>query len=79
MQVPEYIEAERVHAQRLAHLDTVFPVRFRNAGIVHLGRLDYKRLAVQQEGALPHFKLVVFLRRDAVGSTEGEEERKSES
>ena len=56
--IPEHIQAQRVHAQCLAHLDAVFPVGTRNAGIMHLGSLDDKRLAIEQESIVANHELV---------------------
>ena len=50
MEVPEDIDAEGVHTQRLTHLDAVLPVRTGDAGVVHFGCLHHEGLAIEQEG-----------------------------
>ena len=54
--VPEDVDAHGIHAQCLAHLDAVFPVGTRNAGIVNLGRLHDERLSVEQKGLVARGK-----------------------
>jgi len=54
MDVPENVDAYGIHAQRLAHLDAVLPIRTRDARIVNLGCLHHERLSVQQEGLVAH-------------------------
>jgi hypothetical protein len=54
MEVPEDIDAEGVHAQRLTHLDTVLPVWTRDAGVVHFGCLHHERLTIEQEGLVTY-------------------------
>ena len=49
MDVPENVDADGVHAQRLAHADAMLPVGARDAGIVNLGGLHDEGLAVEQE------------------------------
>ena len=53
MEVPEYVQANRIHAQRLALLDAVFPVSTGNARVMQFGSLYHKRLSVEQESPLP--------------------------
>jgi hypothetical protein len=45
--IPEHIEADGVHAQRLAHLDAMFPVGAGDARIVEFGSFHHKRFAVE--------------------------------
>ena len=52
--VPEHIDTEGVHAQGLTELDAMFPIRARDAGVMHLSSLHDKRLAVEQEGFVAH-------------------------
>ena len=52
MDVPENIKANGVHAECLAHLDALFPIGTRDAGIMKLGSFDHKGLAIQQECVL---------------------------
>ncbi len=52
--VPEDVDAECVHAQRLAHLDALLPVGSRDAGVVYFGGLDDEGLAVEQECLVAH-------------------------
>ena len=47
--IPEHIDTEGVHAQRLTHLDAMFPIRTGNTGIMHLGCLYQERFAIQEE------------------------------
>ena len=54
MDVPENVDADGIHAQRLAHLDAVLPIRARDARIVNLCRLYHERLSIQQEGLVAH-------------------------
>ena len=46
MDIPEYIDAEGVHAKRLTHLDAMLPVRTRDTRIMHFSCLYDKRFAV---------------------------------
>ena len=54
MNVPENVDADGIHAQRLAHLDAMLPIGTRDARIVNLGRLHHERLSVQQKGLVAH-------------------------
>ena len=56
MDVPEHVEAQRVHAQRLAHLNAMLPVGARNTRVVHFGSLHHKGLSVQKECLVAHGK-----------------------
>ena len=56
MNVPEHIEAQRIHAECLTHLDTMFPIGTRDAWIMYFGSLHDERLAIEQEGSLSGFK-----------------------
>ena len=48
--VPEDVDAQRVHAESLAHLDALFPVGTGNTGVMDFGSLHHEGLAVEQEG-----------------------------
>ena len=52
MDVPENIKAQRVHAECLAHLDTMFPIGTGDARIMNLSSLDNKWFAIEEEGSL---------------------------
>ena len=54
MNVPENVDADGIHAQRLAHLDAVLPIGAWDTRIVNLGRFHHERLSVQQEGLVAH-------------------------
>ena len=54
MDVPENIDTDGIHSQRLAHLDAVLPIGTWDARIVNLGSLHHERLSVQQEGLVAH-------------------------
>jgi hypothetical protein len=58
MDIPKYIKTNRIHPQCLTHLDTMLPVRSRNTGIMQLGSLNRKRLAIQKESALPDCEIL---------------------
>ena len=59
MDVPEHVEAERIHAERFAHLDALLPIRTGDAGIVHLGGLDDERLSIEQKAAFAYGETIV--------------------
>ena len=54
--VPEHVEAEGVHAKRLAHFYAVLPVGARYARVVHFGSFHDKRLSVEEECAFACFE-----------------------
>ena len=56
--VPEDVDADRVHAQRLAHLYAMLPIRARDARIMHFGRLHDERLSVQEESLVANGEVV---------------------
>ena len=47
--IPEDVDADRVHTQRLAHLDAVFPVFAGDAGVVYFSGLHGEAVAVEQK------------------------------
>ena len=47
--VPEDVDTDGVHTQRLAHLDAVFPVFAGDAGVVYFGGLHGEAVAVEQK------------------------------
>ena len=55
--IPEDINTNSVHSQRLTHLNTMIPIGLRNTGIVQFGSFYYERLPVQQESILACLKL----------------------
>ena len=74
VEVPEDVDAQRVHTEGLAHLYALFPVLARDAGIVHLGSLHDKGFVVEQEGLVAHAE-----RTGLVGSAQGSCQAASES
>ena len=52
--IPEYVEADGVHAQRFAHLDAVLPVGTGNAGVVEFGGFHDEGFAIEQEGLVAY-------------------------
>jgi len=61
MDIPENIEADSVHTQSLAHLDTMFPIGLGNTRIMNLGGLYHKGFAVEQESAFAHLECLGLL------------------
>ena len=49
MDVPEDIDADRIHSQRLAHLDAVLPVGTRDTRIMNLSSFHRERFAIEQK------------------------------
>ena len=60
MDIPERIDTDRVHAECLAHLNTMLPVFGGDTGVMYLRRLNHKWFAIQQEGSLPNRKIVLL-------------------
>lgn len=56
MDIPERIDTDRIHAECLAHLNTMLPVFGGDTGVMYLRRLNHKWFAIQQEGSLPDRK-----------------------
>ncbi len=54
--IPERVQTHRIHAQGLAHLDALVPVLAGYTGVVELGSLYHKGLAVEQECAVAGLK-----------------------
>ena len=50
--VPEDVDADGVHSQSLAHLNSVFPVLARDSRIVNLSRVNNKWLTIEQKCVL---------------------------
>ena len=59
VQVPEYVDADGIHAESLAHLDAVLPILTRNTWIMNLRRLNHKWLSVKKEGLVACHKRVL--------------------
>ena len=60
MYVPEDVEADGVHAKRLAHLNAVLPVFAWNTWVVQLSCLNNKWLAIQEECLVANSKVAAF-------------------
>lgn len=73
MGVPEDVDADGVHAERLAHLDAVFPVFARDTRIMQFGGFHHKGRAVKQKGLVADFE-GVLLRRCVGQSRHAEQE-----
>ena len=54
--IPEYIQAQSIHSQSLAHFYSVFPIWSWNSRIMNFGCFDNKRLAVHQKCSFSNFK-----------------------
>ena len=63
MNVPKDIEADGVHAERLAHFDSVFPVGSRDARVVKFRGFDDERFAVHEERSFADGEVVCAFRR----------------
>ena len=59
VQVPEYVDADGIHAESLAHLDAVLPILTRNTWIMNLRRLNHKWLSVKKESLVACHKRVL--------------------
>ena len=71
MDVPEGIDTDGVHPQRLAHLDAVFPVFSRDTGVVDFCRFDQERFSVEQELLVSDFKGLRFSFRGSAAGQHG--------
>jgi hypothetical protein len=56
MDVPEDVDADGVHTQRLAHLDAMFPIFAGDTGVVYFGSLHCERVAVEKKLLVTNLK-----------------------
>ena len=54
MDVPEHVQAQRVHAECFCTFDALFPVGARYAGVMYFGGFHHEWFTVEQERALAH-------------------------
>jgi hypothetical protein len=54
--VPEDVDADGVHTQRLAHLDAMFPIFAGDTGVVYFGSLHSERVAVEKKLLVTNLK-----------------------
>ena len=56
--IPENINANRIHSQCFAHLYAMTPVSLWDTGVMQLRRLHYKWVSIKQECVLARLKFV---------------------
>jgi hypothetical protein len=58
--IPKNIEAQRIHTQRLAHPNAVFPIFLWNTRVMDFRRFDNEGLSIQQKRVFADFKSFLF-------------------
>jgi hypothetical protein len=58
--IPKNVNAQCIHTQRLAHLDTIFPIFLGDARIMDFGGLDEKRLPIEQKSLVAGRERAIF-------------------